>query len=103
MGGPEDKSGNLDYNRPDADTYRDLVTLIKAKSPKFAEMIEKQEFAVQQKEESSLEAQISKQDDEIEGDHTYRSEHHGNTQQQKEQTKDTDRKQKTQTKAKLEP
>jgi len=40
--GPEDKSGNLDYNRPDADTYRDLVTLIKAKSPKFAEMIEKQ-------------------------------------------------------------
>ena len=43
MQGPDpEKPGQLDYDRADQDTYRDLVTLLKAKSPKFAEVINKQ-------------------------------------------------------------
>ncbi|KAK3760315.1 hypothetical protein RRG08_063072 [Elysia crispata] len=43
-GPSKEKSGQLEYERPDSDTYRELVTMIKAKSPHFAEMISKQEI-----------------------------------------------------------
>merc|ERR1711974_431064 len=101
MGGPsDDKSGQLDYERPDTDTFKDLVTLVKKKSPKFAEMIEKQEFTVKQTNETSLEHQAIVKDDDGMGDDTFRSEH--NAYQQKEQQQDKEKK-KTQTKTQLEP
>ena len=40
------KQGDLDYTKQ-GDSYRELVTLLKDKSAKFAEMIEKQEFSLQ--------------------------------------------------------
>lgn len=40
MQGP-DSQGDLDYEK-EGDSYRELVTLLKDKSPKFAEMIDKQ-------------------------------------------------------------
>jgi predicted transcriptional regulator len=36
-----DSQGDLDYEK-EGDSYRELVTLLKDKSPKFAEMIDKQ-------------------------------------------------------------
>lgn len=36
-----DNQGDFDYER-EGDSYRELVTLLKDKSPKFAEMIDKQ-------------------------------------------------------------
>ena len=36
-------TGELDYTKQ-GDSYRELVTLLKEKSPKFAEMIDKQAF-----------------------------------------------------------
>lgn len=98
--GPSDeKSGQLDHDRPDSDTHRDLVSLLKAKSPKFAEMIEKQEFTVKQENEMTMDH--GGHDDDADGEQTNRSEpQYG---QQKEQQQDKERKQRTQSKAKLEP
>lgn len=42
QGPDKDKPGQIDYERPEQDIFRDLVTLLKAKSSRFAEMIEKQ-------------------------------------------------------------
>merc|ERR1711874_37339 len=102
-GPSDDKSGQLDYDRPDGETHRDLVTLIKSKSPKFAEMIEKQEFTVKQQQETGIEhLAVHSKDDDVDGEQTFRSEHQANW-QQKEQQQDKERKQKTQTKTRLEP
>ncbi|KAK7500939.1 hypothetical protein BaRGS_00007819 [Batillaria attramentaria] len=73
--GPDpEKPGHLDYSRPDQDTYRDLVTLLKAKSPKFAEIINQQEFALHEdakKDERRMEVAA---DDDQDGGGTNRTE-----------------------------
>uniref|UniRef100_A0A2C9JK39 Armadillo repeat-containing protein 4 n=1 Tax=Biomphalaria glabrata TaxID=6526 RepID=A0A2C9JK39_BIOGL len=39
-----DKNGQLNFENPGTDTYREIVSLLKAKSPHFAEMITQQEI-----------------------------------------------------------
>ncbi|KAL4217388.1 Armadillo repeat-containing protein 4 [Mactra antiquata] len=96
------KPGELDYTKQ-GDSYRELVTLLKDKSPKFAEMIDKQEFALRAKEKDDAlmiqkEAKRDGDDDEYSRERTQDHKVH------KETTKDKDMKQKkTQKKKKLEP
>lgn len=97
------KTGELDYTKQ-GDSYRELVTLLKDKSPKFAEMIEKQAFAlkVKEKDETMMVQKESKPDQD--GD-DYSKERTQDNKLTKEYTKDKDTKQKnkTQKKKKLEP
>ncbi|RUS87840.1 hypothetical protein EGW08_004373 [Elysia chlorotica] len=103
-GPSKEKSGQLDYGRPDSDTYRELVTMIKAKSPHFAEMISKQEFNVKQTKDRDSHLAVA-QDDDQDMETTARSEHHQHQYQTKEQTQqgDKDRKKTQPTRTKLEP
>ncbi|XP_041374368.1 outer dynein arm-docking complex subunit 2-like isoform X2 [Gigantopelta aegis] len=81
----EGKKGELDYDRLDQDTYRDLVTLLKAKSPKFVELIGKQEFAVKiEKREDRVDIVVDRHDED-EGDGTHRTDQQ---RQHREQDKD---------------
>ncbi|KAK3760316.1 hypothetical protein RRG08_063072 [Elysia crispata] len=103
-GPSKEKSGQLEYERPDSDTYRELVTMIKAKSPHFAEMISKQEFNVKQTKDRDFHLAVA-QDDDQDLETTARSEHHQHHYQSKEQTQqgDKDRKKTQPTRTKLEP
>ncbi|KAL8616112.1 hypothetical protein ACOMHN_064662 [Nucella lapillus] len=72
--GPDpEKPGQLDYDRLDQDTYRDLVTLLKAKSPKFAEVVNKKEFALHEKPKDERSVEVAGTEEE-EGEGTARSE-----------------------------
>ncbi|XP_059145279.1 outer dynein arm-docking complex subunit 2-like isoform X1 [Physella acuta] len=99
--GPQlENNGLLDYERADEETYRELVSLLKAKSPHFADLITRQEFTVKDKDSDSNMA-VSHPGRDDDGEHTNRSDrqnrHH------KDHHQDRDKTQKTQTKAKLEP
>ncbi|XP_060598171.1 outer dynein arm-docking complex subunit 2-like isoform X1 [Ruditapes philippinarum] len=97
------KAGELDYTKQ-GDSYRELVTLLKEKSPKFSEMIEKQAFAlkVKEKDDSMLIQKETKQDQDGDDYNREKSQDHKLT---KEYSKDKDTKQKSksQKKKKLEP
>lgn len=102
MKGPDqEKMGQLDHDRMDQDTYRDIVTLLKAKSPKFSQMISKQEFAVHEKSRNDRHVEAVGTDED-EGE-TMRSEKQ--TLEQKDKTEDETDKQKKQgqQKKKMEP
>lgn len=93
--------GELDYTKQ-GDSYRELVTLLKDKSPKFAEMIDKQSFVLKVKEKDDLLIQPKKEktrDDD--DDYQQRAQDH----RARETTQDMDGKQKSkmQKKKKLEP
>ncbi|XP_052816016.1 outer dynein arm-docking complex subunit 2-like isoform X2 [Mya arenaria] len=95
-------AGELNYTKQ-GDSYRELVTLLKEKSPKFAEMIENQEFALKAKDKDDAMAvqkieKVDRDDDDYREKHMEKS--YG-----REQTKDSSKeKSKTQKKTKkLEP
>ncbi|KAJ8320963.1 hypothetical protein KUTeg_002550 [Tegillarca granosa] len=98
----QDDKGELDYDR-EGDSYKDLITLLKDKSPKFAEMIDKQGFVLknQEKDDRYMEKKVEIKDDE-DGEYTQRTEQH-TQRKQDQQDKDKQQKQKTQRKKKLEP
>ncbi|XP_076445145.1 outer dynein arm-docking complex subunit 2-like [Babylonia areolata] len=100
--GPDaDKPGQLDYERLDQDTYRDLVTLLKAKSAKFTEVIGKKEFALHEKQKDERHVELVGTDEE-DGDVTARSEHQ--TMGQKDRGQDgKDKQKKHEKQKKLEP
>ncbi|XP_046364085.1 outer dynein arm-docking complex subunit 2-like [Haliotis rufescens] len=102
--GPDkDKPGQIDYERPEQDIFRDLVTLLKAKSSRFAEMIEKQEFAlrVDHRDDRHYDMSRDKRDDD-DGDGNHRTEQNWH-QRDSHQDKDKQNKQSKQQKKKLEP
>ncbi|KAK7112459.1 outer dynein arm-docking complex subunit 2-like [Littorina saxatilis] len=81
--GPDpERPGQLLYDRTDQDTYRDLVTLLKAKSPKFAQIISKQEFALHEKPKDDRHVEVAAADEE-DGQGTARSEQQGHSQKDK--------------------
>ncbi|KAH3821957.1 outer dynein arm-docking complex subunit 2-like [Dreissena polymorpha] len=92
--------GELDYTKQ-GDSYRELVTLIKEKSPKFAEMIENQEFALKSKDQDDPMA-VQKMEKHDRDDDDYREKAHDKS-FGRETTKDSDKQKKTQKKKKLEP
>lgn len=99
-----DSQGDLDYEK-EGDSYRELVTLLKDKSPKFAEMIDKQDFTlkVKDKDDKYLDVKIEQGDDEDQ-DITYRSEvQRGGRQKQSEEQEKEKTKSKVLRKKKLEP
>ncbi|CAG5117256.1 unnamed protein product, partial [Candidula unifasciata] len=101
----EGKPDDLDYEPADNISYQNLVALLKDRSPHFAENIMKQEFKVKHRKEKDsgfLEAKSSKDSDK-EGsiDRSSRSDYF--SKQQTDQHPKTDKKQKVQTKTKLEP
>ena len=97
----QNQAGELDYTKQ-GDSYRELVTLLKDKSSKFAEMIDKQSFALKVKEKDDLLVQPKKEKTRDEGEDDYQRMQDNRT---REQTQDLDSKQKskTQKKKKLEP
>ncbi|CAL1542374.1 unnamed protein product [Lymnaea stagnalis] len=72
-GPTNDKNGQLDYDRPDSDTYRDLVSLLKAKSPHFATMITQQEFTVTEHRDKDSGLSVAQHGQDDDGEHTNRS------------------------------
>ncbi|KAK6961463.1 adhesion G-protein coupled receptor D1, partial [Biomphalaria glabrata] len=96
-----DKNGQLNFENPGTDTYREIVSLLKAKSPHFAEMITQQEFTMRSYKDKES-GQVVLHDGEAgEGDRTQRSDR--NNKQHKDQQQDKDHTQKTQSKKKLQP
>ena len=97
----QNQAGELDYTKQ-GDSYRELVTLLKDRSSKFAEMIDKQSFALKVKEKDDLLVQPKKEKTRDEGEDDYQRMQDNRT---REQTQDLDSKQKskTQKKKKLEP
>ncbi|VDI83805.1 Hypothetical predicted protein [Mytilus galloprovincialis] len=99
-----DNQGDMDYEK-EGDSYRELVTMLKEKSPKFAEMIDKQDFALKQhdKHDKYMDVRVEQQDDE-DANETYRSEapRGGRQKTMDDQEKDK-QKSKSQKKKKLEP
>ena len=93
--------GELDYTKK-GDSYRELVTLLKSTSPKFAEMIDKQSFALKVKEKDDLLIQPKREKTRDDGDDDYQQRQDN---RMREQTQDMDNKQKSkaQKKKKLEP
>lgn len=100
--GPDpEKPGQLDFERPDQDIYRDLVTLLKAKSPKFAELINQQDFTLHEdskKDDRRLEPMA----DEADGGETQRTEQPWGQKDQQDE-KEGQTKIQHQSKKKLEP
>ncbi|KAH9496197.1 Armadillo repeat-containing protein 4 [Bulinus truncatus] len=96
-----DKNGQLNYDRLDNDTFRELVPLLKAKSPYFAEMITQQEFTVRAHKDKESGMVVVHDGEEDEAGRTQRSDK--NNKQLKDQQQDKDKTQKTQNKAKMQP
>lgn len=101
--GPDPKqSGELDYSKQ-GDSYRELVTLLKDKSPKFAEMIDKQSFALKVKEKDDLLIQPKKEKTRDDKDDDYYQREQDNRAREMTQDMDGKQKSKVQKKKKLEP
>lgn len=99
------KVGELNYTKQ-GDSYRELVTLLKEKSPKFAEMIEKQAFTLKlkDKDESAMVQTTDKHKGDRDDEDHSREQTHDKI--QREHTKDTESKKKGKSadrKKKLEP
>ena len=101
--GPDSsQAGELDYNKQ-GDSYRELVTLLKDKSQKFAEMIDKQSFSLKVKEKDDLLIQTKKEKTRDDGETDYQRQTQDN--RARETTQDMGGKQKSKVtkKKKLEP
>ncbi|KAK3083056.1 hypothetical protein FSP39_012730 [Pinctada imbricata] len=101
--GPDNR-GDLDYEK-EGDSYRDLVTLLKDKSPHFAEAIDKQEFSlkVQERDDHRVpDSKVHDVGDEDDQEYSYRQEQRRQKQIIEEPEKDQKSK-KPQRKKKLEP
>ncbi|XP_074662830.1 outer dynein arm-docking complex subunit 2-like [Tubulanus polymorphus] len=98
-GWDKDKA-DLDFDRVDDVVHKDLVALLKTKSPKFSEMIDKQDFALHQdyREDTSGDIQEDRHSEKMERHETQVSRHHGKDKDDKKQDKKKEQKQK-----KLEP
>ncbi|XP_025084280.1 armadillo repeat-containing protein 4-like isoform X2 [Pomacea canaliculata] len=101
--GPDpEKPGQLILDRADEDIHRDLVTLLKAKSSKFTELINKQEFAMYEEHKHDHRYDIGT--DEEDGEPTARSDQQTWMQKEKGQDeKDKHGKQRQNAKKKPEP
>ena len=93
--------GELEYTKQ-GDSYRELVTLLKDKSPKFAEMIDKQSFALKVKEKDDLLIQPKKEKTRDDDD-DYQQRTQDNRARETTQDMDGKQKSKMQKKKKLEP
>ncbi|KAK6166600.1 hypothetical protein SNE40_023253 [Patella caerulea] len=98
-----DKANHLDYGRPDSNTYRDLVSLLKSKSAKFSELIDKQEFALKVEQNDKKKIEMSENRDHEESEQKHSNEHHTRNEKDQQMEKDKNQKNRTQNKKKLEP
>ncbi|ESP04270.1 hypothetical protein LOTGIDRAFT_224011 [Lottia gigantea] len=104
--GPDpEKPTQLDYTRPDSTTYRDLVSLLKDNSSKFAELIDQQEFTLKVEQNDKKKIEMSEQTEQNEDYQKKKNSYEQNTRNENDQDSDKDKNQKnrTQSKKKLEP
>lgn len=99
-----DGLNEMQYER-EGEPCRELVLLLKQKSPKFAEMIDNQDFSLKVREEKERYVDHSRHEDTMEddGDTTQRTDMPRKKKEQEDQDKDKQQKQKTQRKKRLEP
>ncbi|CAH1788410.1 unnamed protein product [Owenia fusiformis] len=99
--GMDKEKNELNFNRDGDDVFRDLVTIIKSKSPKFAEMMEKEDFQpIEQERDNNIDFE-SEQREEQKMDTLNESKN--KKQQQENDRKEKDKKKQSEKKKKLEP